>query len=135
MSTPAQSASLPELVRTLADDARELVKAEVGLAKDEVGRNLKAGLVVIAGATAATVVAVLALCVFVAAIVLALGGTPVASLLAAGGWGVLLVTIACVAALRFLSKSSAQSAARGGAQLRPSTSEPRASTKQGEVLR
>jgi hypothetical protein len=134
MTTPTASASLPELVRTLADDARELVKAEVGLAKDELGKNLKAGLFVIAGATAATVVAVLALCAFVAAFVLAAGGTPIAALSASAGVGAALVALALVVSLRMLAQSKPRSTA-DAEQLRTRASEPRVSSNQGEVLR
>lgn len=134
MSTPTTSASLPELVRTLADDARELVKAEVGFAKDELGKNLKAGLFVIAGATAATVVAVLALCTFVAAFVLAAGGTPAAALSAAAGLGTALVVLALVISLRLLAKNKPSSSG-DAEQLRARASEPRVSSNQGEVLR
>jgi hypothetical protein len=134
MSTPADNASLPDLVRTLADDARELVRAEVGLAKDEVTKTGKALLLVVAGATSVTLTAVLALCTIVAAVVLSLGGTPAVALFAAAGWGLLLVVIALTVSLRFLSKSHAsktQAASQPGSR----ASEPRLSTNQSEVLR
>ena len=128
MSTPAENASLPDLVRTLAEDARELVKAEVGLAKDEVGKTARVLLIAVAGATAATVVAVLSLCGFVAAAVLALGGSHVAALTASAGWGALLVITAMFIATRLLAKSQfAQPAARAP--------EPHVSNTQSEVLR
>lgn len=133
MSTPAENASLPELVRTLADDARELVRAEVGLAKDEVNKTAKALLVVVAGATSAIVTFVLALCTFVAAIVLSLGGSPAAALYAAAGWGTLLVLVAVASSVRFLTKNNAAKAK--SAQPEPSASETRLSTNQSEVLR
>jgi hypothetical protein len=134
MNTPAENASLPELVRTLADDARELVRAEVGLAKDEVGKTAKALLVVIAGATSATITAVLALCAFVAATVLALGGSPAAALFAAAGWATLLVLIAIGVSVRLLSKNNAAKA-QVAPQPEPRAPEPRVSTNQSEVLR
>jgi Putative Actinobacterial Holin-X, holin superfamily III len=134
MSTPAENASLPELVRTLADDARELVRAEVGLAKDEVSKTAKALLVVIAAATSVVITAVLALCTFVAATVLALGGSPVAALFAAGGWGMLLVLIAIGVSLRLLAKNSAAKV-QAAAQPAVPVSDPGLSTNQGEVLR
>lgn len=133
MSTPAENPSLPELVRTLADDARELVRAEVGLAKDEVNKTAKALLFVIAGATSATITMVLALCAFVAATVLSLGGSPAAALFAAAGWGTLLVLIALGVSLRLLVKNKAAKA-----QVTPQPevpgSEPRLSPNQSEVL-
>jgi hypothetical protein len=130
MSSPAENASLPDLVRTLADDARELVRAEVGLAKDEVSKTAKSLLVVIAGATSATVTFVLALCTLVAAIVLSLGGSPAAALFAAAGWGMLLVLIAVGVSVRFLTKNKPSKS-----QPDPRASEPRLSTNQSEVLR
>jgi hypothetical protein len=134
MSAPAENASLPELVRTLADDARELVRAEVGLAKDEVSKTAKALLVVIAAATAATITAVLALCTFVAATVLALGGTPAAALFAAAGWGMLLVLIAIGVSVRLLAKNNA-SKAHAAAQPAVPATESGLPNHQSEVLR
>jgi hypothetical protein len=132
MSTPAENASLPELVRTLADDARELVRAEVDLAKHELGKTARPLLVVIAGATSATMVAVLALCTFVAAIVLSLGGSASAALFAAAGWGTLLVVIALAVTVRLLGKK--KPAAQAQAQLEPRVAEAHLPTNQSEVL-
>jgi hypothetical protein len=134
MSTPAENASLPELVRTLADDARELVRAEVGLAKDEVSKSAKALLVVIAGATSVTITAVLALCTFVAAVVLALGGSAAAALFAAAGWGTLLVVIALAVSVRLLSKNKTAKV-EAAPQPELHAAEPGLSTNQSEVLR
>src|SRR4051812_10069499 len=86
MSRTVENASLPELVRALADDARELVRAEVGLAKDELGKTLRVLLIVLAGATAATVIAVFSVATFLAAAVLGAGGSSVVALLTAAGW-------------------------------------------------
>lgn len=134
MSTAAPNASLPDLVRTLADDARELVRAEVGLAKDEAQKTAKAMLVVVAGATAATITAVLALCTFVAALVLTFGGSAAAALYAAAGWGMLLVVIAIAVSVRLLSKKSAAKV-QSTSQLEPAPTDTRLSTHQSEVLR
>jgi 3-phosphoglycerate kinase len=131
MSTPAENASLPELVRTLTDDARELVRAEVDLAKQELGKTLRPLLVVIAGATSATVVAVVALCTFVAAVVLSLGGSAAAALFAAAGWATLLVLIALAVTMRLLGKKSL--AAQAQTPLR--APEAHLPTPQSEVLR
>jgi hypothetical protein len=127
----AQTASLPELVRTLADDARELVKAEVGLAKDELKKTARVMLVAIAGATAATVIAVLAMCAFVAAGVLALGGSDAAAITAGAAWGAVLVIAAVLVAMRFLSKGQAAETATAPAV---QESDPGLSNKQSEVL-
>jgi Putative Actinobacterial Holin-X, holin superfamily III len=134
MRTSADNASLPELVRTLADDARELVRAEVALAKDEGFKTAKGLLVVIAAGTSATMTAVLALCAFVAAIVLTFGGSPAAALFAAGGWGTLLVLIAIGVSMRLLGKNSA---AKSQATSQPelAAADTRLSTHQSEVLR
>jgi hypothetical protein len=134
MSTAAPNASLPELVRTLADDARELVRAEVGLAKDEAQKTAKAMLVVVAGATAATITLVLALCTLVAALVLTLGGSTVGALCAAAGWGLLLVIIAVAISVHLLAKNSSAKA-RETSQPHPASADTRLSNHQSEVVR
>jgi hypothetical protein len=128
MGSTAENASLPDLVRTLADDARELVRAEVGLAKDELGKTLRVLLIVIAGATAATVIAVFALATFLAAAVLGAGGTPVAALLAAASFAAALVIGAIIVSLRLIAHSKQPKA------IVPEP-EPTASGQQSEVLR
>ncbi len=133
MSTAAPNASLPELVRTLADDARELVRAEVGLAKDEVQKTAKSLLIVVAGATAATITAVLTLCTLVAALVLTLGGSAAGALCAAAGWGLLLVVIAVAVSVRLLAKNSAAKT-QAAPQPAQGAADTRLSTHQSEVL-
>lgn len=128
MSTTVQNASLPDLVRVLADDARELVRAEVGLAKDEISKTARVLLIVIAGATAATVIAALSLAAFLAAAVLGAGGTPVAALLTAAGWGSALVLAAVVVALQLIAKNKRPKA------VAPEP-EPTLSGQHNEVLR
>jgi Putative Actinobacterial Holin-X, holin superfamily III len=135
VGTPAENASLPELVRTLADDARELVRAEVGLAKDEVSKTAKSLLVVIAGATSVATTFVLSLGAFVAATVLALGGSPAAALFAAGGWGIFLVLLAVGVRGRFLTKKNDAAKTQVTPQPEPPATEPRLFTNQSEVLR
>jgi hypothetical protein len=105
MSGQATDASLPDLVRLLADDAKELVRAEVGLAKDELGKTLRSLLIVIAGCTAATVVAVLALCAYVSAAVLAAGGSAALAVAAGASWGALVVLAAVAVGARMLGRS------------------------------
>lgn len=128
MGTSVENASLPDLVRALADDARELVRAEVGLAKDELGKTLRVLLIVIAGATAATVTAVFSLAMFLAAAVLGAGGTPLAALLTAAGWGVLLVLAALAVSLHLIAKNKKS-------KVVSAEPEPTASGQQSEVLR
>lgn len=137
MSSPAENASLPELVRTLADDARELVRAEVGLAKDEVTKTGKALLVVVAGATSITTTLILALGALIAATVLSVGGSAAGALFAAGGWGILLVVIALAVSARFLAKSSAEKKNEVPTVPQPEVRavEPGLSPNQSEVLR
>jgi hypothetical protein len=134
MRTSADNASLPELVRTLADDARELVRAEVALAKDEGLKTAKGLLVVIAAGTSVTMTAVLALCTFVAAIVLIVGGSAAAALFAAAGWGTLLVLIAVAVSVRLLGKKSAAKP-QTTSQPELAAADTRLSTHQSEVLR
>ena len=128
-----QTASLPELVRTLADDARELVKAEVGLAKDEVQKTARVMLVAVAGATAATVIAVLAMCAFISAGVLALGGSDAAAITAGAGFGTALVVGAILFAMRFLSKG--QQAAQAAPAVPARDAAASLSNNQSEVMR
>ncbi|HKU40376.1 MAG TPA: phage holin family protein [Polyangiales bacterium] len=127
MGATMDNASLPDLVKLLADDARELVRAEVGLAKDEATKGLRIGLIAIAGATAATVIAVLAIGTLIAAIVLGAGGTAVAALAAAAGWGAALVIAAVLVSLRILAKHKQPKAVVPEAEV--------VSGQQSEVLR
>ena len=129
MSTTVENASLPDLVRALSDDARELVRAEVGLAKDELGKALRILLIVIAGATAATMIAVWSLATYLAAAVLAAGGSPVAALLAAASWGAALVIGAVVVSLRVIASKTKKP------KVVVPEAEPTASGQQSEVLR
>lgn len=127
MSTTLENATLPELVKLLADDARELVRAEVGLAKDEAVKGARMGLIAIAGATAAAVIAIISVGVYLAAAVLAADGTPVAALLAAASWGAALVIAGVVASLRLVAKYK---------QPKPAAAEePVVSAQHSEVLR
>lgn len=81
-----EEASTADLVREALDEAKELVKLEVELAKTEVTEEIagakKAGIAFgIAGAFG-----VLALCMLAVALVLALGGTAIAALGVAAGF-------------------------------------------------
>jgi len=90
-------------------------------------------LVAIAGATAATVIAVLAMCAFISAGVLALGGSDAAAISAGAAWGALLVIVAVIVAMRFLSKG--QQAAQSAAPPTVQASDAHLSNNQSEVLR
>jgi hypothetical protein len=106
------------------------VRAEVGLAKDELGKGLRLLLIVIAGATAATMIAVFSLATFLAAAVLGAGGTPVAALLAAASLEAALVITAVIVSMRLIAKNK---------QKPPKVAEPEAEPtvtgQQSEVLR
>ncbi len=52
-TTRAPQDSVPELVQALGDDVRQLVRAEIGLAKAELKDTMKRGIMVGAGAAAA----------------------------------------------------------------------------------
>ena len=141
MARSAQDASLPELVRLLADDAKELVRAEVGLAREEAIKTARAGLIAVATCSAGAVVAVLSLCTFIAAAVLAAGGSGALALTAAGAFGGLLVAITAFVIARLLARSKSASAqAAPGLDARASTraevsevTRASTSTPQGQV--
>jgi hypothetical protein len=124
--------SLPELVRLLADDAKELVRAEVGLAKVELGKTLKALLIMISVCSAGAVVAVLSLCMFIAAAVRGTGGSDAAALTSAGAFAVLLVLVSVIVVSRVLARSKPMSSHPGAAV---AGSDVMASTTRGEVVR
>jgi len=81
-----EEASTADLVKEAMDEAKELVRLEVALAKEEVKEELKEVqhaaicLGIAAGAS------VIVLCLLAVAIVLALGGTALAALGVAGGF-------------------------------------------------
>jgi hypothetical protein len=84
-----EEASTADLVREAMDEAKELVRLEVALAREDVKAELvqvqraAIGLGIAAGAT------VIVLCLLAVALVLALGGTPLAALGVAGGFVVI----------------------------------------------
>jgi hypothetical protein len=84
-----EEASTADLVKEAMDEAKELVRLEVALAKEDVKAELvqvqhaAIGLGIAAGAS------VIVLCLLAVALVLALGGTPLAALGVAGGFVVI----------------------------------------------
>ena len=81
-----EETSTADLVKEAMDEAKELVRLEVELAKEEVIEELhqvKRASITFAIAFAC---AVLALCMLAVALVLALGGTPLAALVVAAGF-------------------------------------------------
>ena len=98
---PPESISTSELLKQTIEEARELVKLEVGIAREELKQDLReAKRAAIAGALALGM-AVLVLDALVVAIILALGGTASAALAVA----------AALAALTALSVAFAYTAA------------------------
>ena len=83
-----EEASTADLVREALDEARELVRIEVELAKGEVEREIQQAKRAAIGFGVAAAAATVALSMFAVAIVLALGATPVASLLVGGMFAV-----------------------------------------------
>jgi hypothetical protein len=75
--------SLPELVRSALDDARELVRAEVDLLKADLKTTLKVAATALIVLTAAGVLLALTLSLLTAAVVLALHGSATEALVAA----------------------------------------------------
>jgi uncharacterized membrane protein YqjE len=81
-----EDASTADLLREAMDEAKELVRLEVELAKEEVKEELKQLQRAAIGFGIAAIVAVLMLSMLGVALVLALGGTAVVALLVAAGF-------------------------------------------------
>jgi uncharacterized membrane protein YqjE len=80
-----EETSTVDLVKEAMDEAKELVRLEVALAKEEVKEELQHVKHAAIGFGIAAAASVLVLCLLAVALVLALGGTPVAALAVAGG--------------------------------------------------
>jgi uncharacterized membrane protein YqjE len=81
-----EEASTADLVREAMDEAKELVRLEVELAKEEVKEELKQVEHAAIGFGIAAAASVLVLCLLAVALVLALGGTALAALAVAGAF-------------------------------------------------
>jgi Flp pilus assembly protein TadB len=79
-----EEASTADLVREAIDEAKELVRIEIEIAKNEVEREIKQAKKAAVGLGVALAAGVLVLCLLAVALVLALGGTPGAALGVAG---------------------------------------------------
>lgn len=83
-----EEASTADLVREALDEAKELVRIEIEIAKNEVEKEIAQAKKAAVGFGVALAAGVLVLCLLAVALVLALGGTPLAAI---GVAGVLLV--------------------------------------------
>ncbi|MDB4935881.1 MAG: hypothetical protein JWP87_2853 [Labilithrix sp.] len=81
-----EEASTADLVKEAMDEAKELVRLEVELAKEEVKEEIAHAKHAAISFGVALGAAVIVLCLLAVALVLALGGTPVAALLVAAGF-------------------------------------------------
>lgn len=81
-----EEASTADLVREAMDEAKELVRLEVELAKEEVKEELKQVERAAIGFGIAAAASVIVLCLLAMALVFALGGTALAALAVAGGF-------------------------------------------------
>lgn len=81
-----EEASTSDLVRDALDEAKELVRLEVELAKNEITREVDAAKLAGVGFAVGAAFGVLALCLLSVALVLALGGTAVVALAVAGAF-------------------------------------------------
>lgn len=79
-----EEASTADLVREALDEAKELVRIEIEIAKSEVEKELAQAKKAAVGFGVALGAGVLVLCLLAVALVLALGGTPLAALAVAG---------------------------------------------------
>ena len=94
-SAELREASTSDIVREALDDARELIRLEVEIAKQEVKAEIRQAKRAAMGFVVALALGLVGLSVLAVAIVLAFGGTVVAALVIGG----ILVVIAGVAAL------------------------------------
>ncbi len=83
---PLEEASTADLVREALDEAKELVRLEVAIAKDEVKKEVKQAKAAAIGFGVALAAALVMLSLLAMAIVLAVGGTAVAALVVAGAF-------------------------------------------------
>jgi hypothetical protein len=86
--------SLKDLVVGVLDDARELMRAELEIAKADAGRVLRLAALALVVVTATGVLLALALSLALAAVVLALHGTAVEALLSAAAGNTLISALA-----------------------------------------
>lgn len=84
--TVLEEASTADLVRQVVDEARELVRLEVALARAEVKVELQHAQRAAIGLGVALASAVLVLCLLAVALVLAVGGTAIAAVVVALGF-------------------------------------------------
>ena len=80
-----EEASTADLVREALDEAKELVRIEIEIAKNEVEKEIAQAKKAAVGFGVALAAGVLVLCLLAVALVLALGGTALAALGVAGG--------------------------------------------------
>ena len=88
-TNPAEP-SLKELIVVALDDARELLRAQLELAKADATRALKVSALALGVITATGVLLATAISLLLAALVLSLHGTPAQALLAAAAGSVLI---------------------------------------------
>ncbi|MBX3233872.1 MAG: phage holin family protein [Labilithrix sp.] len=81
-----EEASTVDLVKEALDEAKELVRLEVELAKTEIDEEIARAKKAAVGFALAGAFGVLALCMLAVALVLALGGTPLTAIAVAGGF-------------------------------------------------
>jgi hypothetical protein len=86
---PLEQASTVDLVKEVFDEAKELVRLEVEIAKDEVKQEVAQAKKAAIGFGVAFVFTVVAVCLLAVALVLAAGATAVVALAVAGGFLVL----------------------------------------------
>jgi len=100
---PRDALSTGELLKEAIDEAKELVRVEVQLAKDEVKREVKEARSAAIGFAVAGACSMLALTMLAVALVLAIGGTVLAALIVAGGF-LVVCGVAAVVGWSFVPK-------------------------------
>ena len=109
--SPQNQESLPELVRSIADQAQTFVRAEVQLLKVEASRTITRAAVALVVLMASGLLLAIALSLVAAATVVATGASPQAALLTAAAVDLIVASAATFFVLRWARKPAESVAA------------------------
>lgn len=115
-SSPQTQESLPELLRSIADQAQTFVRAEVSLVKLEAQRTVTSAAIALLVLVASGILLAIALSLVAAAIVVVRGGSAGAALLTAAGVDLLVAAVSSLVAISW-AKKRAQSTVAATQQL------------------
>jgi hypothetical protein len=103
--------SLPDLLRSIADQAQTFVKAEVGLIKLEAQRTVTSAAIALLVLVASGILLAISLSLVAAGIVVLRGGSPAAALLTAAGVDLIVAVVSSVVAVSWAKKRAENTAA------------------------